>query len=64
MQSLTVIVMNQFLLPYGNDKIAAMGIASKEMCIRDSSHPAWPEVSDKKERTRERPFFFAFIDSI
>lgn len=26
MQSLTVIVINQFLLPYGNDKIAAMGI--------------------------------------
>lgn len=29
MQSLVVIVMNQFLLPYGNDKIAAMGIAMK-----------------------------------
>ena len=33
MQSLTVIVMNQFLLPYGNDKIAAMGIASKASMI-------------------------------
>ena len=33
MQSLTVIVMNQFLLPYGNDKIAAMGIASKVSMI-------------------------------
>ena len=29
MQSLCVIVMNQFLLPYGNDKIAAMGIVLK-----------------------------------
>ncbi len=29
MQSLTVIVINQFLLPYGNDKIAAMGIVLK-----------------------------------
>ena len=33
MQSLTVIVMNQFLLSYGNDKIAAMGIASKVSMI-------------------------------
>lgn len=33
MQSLTVIVMNQFLLLYGNDKIAAMGIASKVSMI-------------------------------
>lgn len=29
MQSLCVIVTNQFLLPYGNDKIAAMGIVLK-----------------------------------
>lgn len=29
MQSLCVIVMNQFLLPYGSDKIAAMGIVLK-----------------------------------
>lgn len=29
MQSLSVIVINQFLLPYGNDKIAAMGIVLK-----------------------------------
>lgn len=29
MQSLAVIVLNQFLLPYGNDKIAAMGIVLK-----------------------------------
>lgn len=29
MQSLCVIVVNQFLLPYGNDKIAAMGIVLK-----------------------------------
>lgn len=29
MQSLCVIVINQFLLPYGNDKIAAMGIVLK-----------------------------------
>lgn len=29
MQSLCIIVMNQFLLPYGNDKIAAMGIVLK-----------------------------------
>lgn len=29
MQSLTVIVINQFLLPYGNEKIAAMGIVLK-----------------------------------
>ncbi len=29
MQSLTVIVINQFLLSYGNDKIAAMGIVLK-----------------------------------
>ncbi len=29
MQSLTVILINQFLLPYGNDKIAAMGIVLK-----------------------------------
>ena len=29
MQSLCVIIMNQFLLPYGNDKIAAMGIVLK-----------------------------------
>ena len=29
MQSLCVIVRNQFLLPYGNDKIAAMGIVLK-----------------------------------
>ena len=33
MQSLTVIVMNQFLLPYGNDKIAAMGIVLKIIMI-------------------------------
>ena len=33
MQSLVVIVMNQFLLPYGNDKIAAMGIAKKVAMI-------------------------------
>lgn len=33
MQSLVVIVMNQFLLPYGNDKIAAMGIAMKVAMI-------------------------------
>lgn len=29
MQSLTVIVINQFLRPYGNDKIAAMGVVLK-----------------------------------
>ena len=29
MQSVSVIFVNQFLLPYGNDKIAAMGIALK-----------------------------------
>lgn len=29
MQSLSIIIMNQFLLPYGNDKIAAMGIVLK-----------------------------------
>lgn len=29
MQSLAVIVVNQYLLPYGNDKIAAMGIVLK-----------------------------------
>ncbi len=29
MQSLCIIVINQFLLPYGNDKIAAMGIVLK-----------------------------------
>lgn len=29
MQSMCVIVVNQFLLPYGNDKIAAMGIVLK-----------------------------------
>lgn len=29
MQSLCVIIMNQFLLPYGSDKIAAMGIVLK-----------------------------------
>ena len=29
MQSLCVIIVNQFLLPYGNDKIAAMGIVLK-----------------------------------
>ena len=33
MERETVIVMNQFLLPYGNDKIAAMGIASKVSMI-------------------------------
>lgn len=33
MQSLVVIIMNQFLLPYGNDKIAAMGIAMKVAMI-------------------------------
>ena len=33
MQSLVVIVMDQFLLPYGNDKIAAMGIAMKVAMI-------------------------------
>lgn len=33
MQSLVVIVMNQFLLPYGNNKIAAMGIAMKVAMI-------------------------------
>ena len=38
MQSLTVIVMNQFLLPYGNDKIAAMGIASKVSMIAQLVH--------------------------
>ena len=29
MQSLTVIVLNQFLLSYGSDRIAAMGIVLK-----------------------------------
>lgn len=29
MQSLTIMIMNTFLLPYGNDKIAAMGIVLK-----------------------------------
>ncbi len=29
MQSVSVVLMNQFLLPYGNDKIAAMGIVLK-----------------------------------
>ena len=29
MQSLCIIIMNQFLLPYGNEKIAAMGIVLK-----------------------------------
>ena len=29
MQSLCIIILNQFLLPYGNDKIAAMGIVLK-----------------------------------
>ena len=29
MQSLCIIIVNQFLLPYGNDKIAAMGIVLK-----------------------------------
>ena len=29
MQSLCVIIVNQFLLPYGNDKIAAMGVVLK-----------------------------------
>lgn len=33
MQSLTVVVVNQYLLPYGNDKIAAMGIVSKVSMI-------------------------------
>lgn len=33
MQSLVVIILNQFLLPYGNDKIAAMGIAMKVAMI-------------------------------
>ena len=32
-QSLSVIVLNQFLLPYGNTKIAAMGIAMKTVSI-------------------------------
>lgn len=29
MQSVSVVLMNQFLLPFGNDKIAAMGIVLK-----------------------------------
>ena len=33
MQSVSIIVINQFLLPYGNDKIAAMGIAMKASMI-------------------------------
>lgn len=33
MQSVTVVVINQFLLPYGNDKIAAMGIVLKAIMI-------------------------------
>ena len=33
MQSIGVMVMNRFLLPYGNDKIAAMGIVSKVVMI-------------------------------
>ncbi len=33
MQSLSVVLVNQFLLPYGNDKIAAMGIVMKVSMI-------------------------------
>lgn len=33
MQSVSVVMMNQFLLPYGNEKIAAMGIALKVSMI-------------------------------
>ncbi len=33
MQSVSVVFLNQFLLPYGNDKIAAMGIAMKVSMI-------------------------------
>lgn len=33
MQSASAVLMNQFLLPYGNDKIAAMGIALKVSMI-------------------------------
>lgn len=33
MQSVSVVLMNQFLLPYGNDKIAAMGIVLKVSMI-------------------------------
>ncbi len=33
MQSIGVILLNRFLLPYGNDKIAAMGIVSKIVMI-------------------------------
>ncbi len=33
MQSIGVILLNRFLLPYGNDKIAAMGIVSKIIMI-------------------------------
>ena len=32
-QSLSVILLNQFLLPYGNIEIAAMGIAMKTVSI-------------------------------
>ena len=33
MQSIAVMLLNNFLLPYGNDKIAAMGIVSKVVMI-------------------------------
>ena len=33
MQSIGVMLLNRFLLPYGNDKIAAMGIVSKAVMI-------------------------------
>lgn len=33
MSSVSTVLINQFLLPYGNDKIAAMGIATKVSMI-------------------------------
>ncbi|MDE5596901.1 MAG: MATE family efflux transporter [Lachnospiraceae bacterium] len=34
MQSLGIALTNRFLLPYGNDKVAAMGIVMKALCYR------------------------------
>lgn len=75
MQSLSVILMNQFLLPFGNDKIAAMGIVLKVNMIAlllltgfaFGGQPLFGYYygsSDKKRLSKLLRFCFSFISII
>lgn len=75
MQSLSVILMNQFLLPFGNDKIAAMGIVLKVNMIAlllltgfaFGGQPLFGYYygsNDKKRLSKLLRFCFSFISII